>query len=62
MVFKGPVTPTAMSTNAYDRKCTKKGKTFEEKRKEKVNCSICVKELKIGSLQRHMLQQHSTKP
>ena len=62
MVFRGPVARTAISTDAYDRKCTREGKTFEEKGKEKVTCSICGKELKRGSSQRHMLQQHNTKP
>ena len=62
MVFRGPVAPTSMSTDAYNPKCIREGKTIEEKRKEKVNCSICKKKLKRESLQQHMLQQHSTKP
>ena len=34
IVFRGPVAPTAMSTDAYNPKCTRVGKTFEEKKRK----------------------------
>ena len=55
MVFRGPVTLTAISTEAYHRECTKEGKTFNAKVKETVSCSICGKEMKWESLQRPIL-------
>ena len=62
MVFRGPVAPKAMSAHAYERACTGNGISYNERRKERISCSICGKEMAKGSLQRHMIQQHNLKP
>ena len=62
MVFRGPAAPFSLSDKAYARRCTGKGESYEERRKAQVKCDICGKEMKQGSLQRHMMQQHNKKP
>ena len=62
MVFRGPSAPKAISKQAYYRMVTGKGKTYNERRKERVQCTICGKEMCRGSLQRHMEKQHNLKP
>ena len=58
MVVRGPEAPKALKQEAYNRMKTGEGKSYLEKRKEEVECSICRKRMKGGSIKRHMLQQH----
>ena len=62
MVFRGPTPPKEICKVAYDRMNSGVGKTYEERRREAVKCEICGKNMKRGSLQRHMLNQHNIKP
>ena len=62
MVFRGPAAPFSLSKEAYDRRQTGEGRSYEERRKAKVKCQICGKEMTSGSLQRHMKNQHNKLP
>ena len=62
MIFRGPAPSKRLSKEAYERHCTGNGLSYLERRKKRVECSICGKEMQMGSLQRHMLQQHGKKP
>jgi hypothetical protein len=63
MIVRAAKAPTAMRKEAYDRMTRGgMGKVAEERRKQSTTCGICGKEMKVGSLQRHMMQQHQQKP
>jgi hypothetical protein len=62
MIVRGPAAPAALREAVYNRGRTGDGETFLERRKADVECQVCGKGMKQGSLQRHMMQQHQKKP
>jgi hypothetical protein len=47
-----------MSTAAYDRRMTGEGDSFQTRKRKRVACPACQKEISAGSLQRHMRRAH----
>ena len=63
MILRGAAAPKALSTQVYDNIDRKRRNqpatcTCAERRKQKVACPICNKQIGATSLQRHMIDQH----
>ena len=63
MILRGAAAPKALSTQVYDNIDRKRRNqpatcTYAERRKQKVACPICNKQIGATSLQMHMIGQH----
>ena len=64
MIVRGTAAPKSLSKETYDnidrrRRCQPTSETHAERRKRKVECPICNKQIGATSLQRHMMSQHN---
>ena len=64
MIVRGIAAPKSLSKETYDnidrrRRCQPTSETYAERRKRKVECPICNKQIGATSLQRHMMSQHN---
>ena len=62
MCVLGGTPPKPLSHSAYHRMVTKEGLTYKQKQQLQIQCPVCAKNLKQGSLKSHFKRFHQNSP